>query len=609
MLAPETRVLLTDALKPPTGHRVELAVATTYSLDLTALLLAPMTFALHDEDMGEVDAIDPIKLLEAVRRHAEHTTVFVQAGAIAVPSKYHRLLTFAEDCVREVTAPREGSLFHPKIWVLRFADTAGSVAHRLVCLSRNLTFDRSWDTVLVLDEHDDECSDVPVSTAPLVRFVGALPGLVTRPLDDSRARQLASLQRSLSAVSLAAPPGVTAATLLPLGFEWSDPFPFPTATRTAVISPFLDVPTARRISSSSPRPLLLSRAETLDRIGAGPLAGTDLFVLQRAAERDVGADLDEPAVTTGLHSVPEGLHAKTFIFEQRDHTTVITGSANATSSGMTGSVEFDAVLTGPTSTFGVDSFWADSKGGPGFARLCQPHSPPQEGLGADADEATTWEIEQYHALLATLGPVAEVIDLGDDGYGLRLLLADVPSPGITTVRPISLPDAGWARDIKQPPLEWLKLSLRDVTPLFAVSTTAGTGAARTTAAAVLTAQLRGDPEHRRRDALADILRTQDDVLRYLAFLLGDAALTGGVGTEGHGSWLKFNGPGGTRDDIVLFEPLVRALADGGPALARVASLHQELAKLPNVAELIPDGWDELWDAVWSAHLQSTKALT
>src|SRR5699024_12716825 len=48
-LTPETRVLLTHALRPPAGHHVATAVGTTYSLDLTALLLAPMSFALFDQ--------------------------------------------------------------------------------------------------------------------------------------------------------------------------------------------------------------------------------------------------------------------------------------------------------------------------------------------------------------------------------------------------------------------------------------------------------------------------------------------------------------------------------------------------------------------------------
>jgi hypothetical protein len=202
-----------------------------------------------------------------------------------------------------------------------------------------------------------------------------------------------------------------------------------------------------------------------------------------------------------------------------------------------------------------------------------------------------------------------VTDRAEEGYGLRLLLADEPSPGTTTVRPVSLPEAGWTRNIDQPPLEWHKLGLASITPLFVVSTTAGAGSERSTVTAVLTAELRGDPEQRRRDALADILRTQGDVLRYLAFLLGDPALLTGTGAAGGGSWLFGDGPVGTRHDIVLFEPLVRALADGGSALARIASLHDELAKLPNADELVPEGWDELWSAVWSAHLSHSGGST
>jgi hypothetical protein len=604
VLAPVTRVLLTDALQPPAGYRVDVAVATTYSLDLTALLLAPMTFALHDDDLGDLDAIDPIKLLEAVRRHAEHTTVFVQAGAIAVPSSYRRILTFTEECVHEVTAP--GGLFHPKVWILRFSDAAGTLSHRMVCLSRNLTFDRSWDTVLVLDQPDGESIDAQINTAPLARFLGELPRLVTRPLSEARAEQIQSLGLSVQTVSLTAPPGFTAGALLPLGFSWSEKFPLPESVRSATLSPFLDATTARRLGTSSRRPLLISRPETLDRLGAGPLEGIELFVLQRAAEREVGADLEDSTISSSERSVPEGLHAKTFVFEQGRETTMITGSANATGAGMSANVEFDVVLTGPSTSIGVASMWDGSREAPGFSQLCQPYSAPDVAVNPADSEATGWAIEQYHAQLAVHGLVAAVTALLDDSYRLELTLPSIPSPGVTTVWPITLPAATWSRDIGQMPVAWQPLSVGSITPMFVVSTTAGTGAARCTVAAVLTAELVGDPEHRRRDALADVLRTQADVLRYLAFLLGDAALSGGVSLGEPGSWLFGDGPGGFRHDIVLFEPLVKALADGGGALKRVASLHEDLVKLPNGAELVPEGWEELWQAVWSAHLQHAE---
>ena len=48
MLQPDTRRLLTDALRPPSGFHLDAAVATTYSLDLVSLVLAPLAMAAHD---------------------------------------------------------------------------------------------------------------------------------------------------------------------------------------------------------------------------------------------------------------------------------------------------------------------------------------------------------------------------------------------------------------------------------------------------------------------------------------------------------------------------------------------------------------------------------
>ena len=44
MLQPTDRRLLFDALAPPTGFKLDFAVGTTYTLDLFALLSAPVAF-------------------------------------------------------------------------------------------------------------------------------------------------------------------------------------------------------------------------------------------------------------------------------------------------------------------------------------------------------------------------------------------------------------------------------------------------------------------------------------------------------------------------------------------------------------------------------------
>lgn len=615
MLAPETRLLLTEALQPPAGYRVDVAVATTYSLNLTAMLLAPLTFALHDEDVRDLDKVDPLRLLDAVQRHAEHTTVFAQAGAIAVPSSYRRILTFTEECLVEVVASKtvalrggktRPALFHPKVWALRYVDDLGGTHHRFLCSSRNLTFDRSWDTLLILDEADRDGDVATVDPSPLARFLGELPNLATRPLSDQRQEQISGLCVSLGAARLAVPEGFSTADLLPLGFPWSESFPLPSATRSLLISPFLDATTARRFSRAAHKTRWLSRPETLDRIGADPLQGTETFVLQRAAEREVGEDQDDAPTVLGEASVPEGLHAKTFLFENGSDTTVITGSANATTAALTSNVEFDVVLSGPTKVVGISTSWEGTKEAPGFERLCQPYTAPKDPEDAAAAEETSWEIQAFHARLAQAPPVAYVESTLSDTFTLRLELPDEPSPGSTTVRPVTLPEAGWTRAVAGGELAWKGLGLGSVTPLFVVTTTAGSGPSRCTIACLLTAELHGDPAERRRDALTDFLKNQADVLRYLMLLLGDTTTEEGSGTGDGAGWL-LNGPGGMRDDVIVFEPLVRALTLGGAALERVAKLHHDLQELERDTPLLPEGWEELWGAVWEAHQQKLQA--
>src|SRR5687768_1734163 len=77
MLDPEGRHLLLDALRPPPGHELDLAVGTTYTLDLYALLSAPVAFAMFDREAEDgTPRLDPIAALQALRRYAGRITMF-----------------------------------------------------------------------------------------------------------------------------------------------------------------------------------------------------------------------------------------------------------------------------------------------------------------------------------------------------------------------------------------------------------------------------------------------------------------------------------------------------------------------------------------------------
>ena len=70
MLTPRSRRLLFEALRPPAGHSLSRAIGTSYTLDLMALLTAPLAFTFFDHDDGRPIA-DPLALLQAVRSNAD----------------------------------------------------------------------------------------------------------------------------------------------------------------------------------------------------------------------------------------------------------------------------------------------------------------------------------------------------------------------------------------------------------------------------------------------------------------------------------------------------------------------------------------------------------
>ncbi len=68
------------------GMILDQAIGTTFSLDLMTLLTVPLAFALRDiEDDDGGPMQDPLALLEAIRRYAERTHIFCQAGGIYLP--------------------------------------------------------------------------------------------------------------------------------------------------------------------------------------------------------------------------------------------------------------------------------------------------------------------------------------------------------------------------------------------------------------------------------------------------------------------------------------------------------------------------------------------
>ena len=138
-----------EMLIPPEGYTLTRAVAATYSLDLNTLLSIPIAL-FYAQTLEGIGSGERIQLLEAIKRCPDVLRVYHQQGRISVPKKHNRLYGLLESCVIGIPPNGVYSSFHPKVWVLRYEAEEAPTRYRVIVLSRNLTYDRSWDVATSL---------------------------------------------------------------------------------------------------------------------------------------------------------------------------------------------------------------------------------------------------------------------------------------------------------------------------------------------------------------------------------------------------------------------------------------------------------------------------
>jgi len=611
MLEADDLCTLLDSLRPPAGYQLDRAVGTTYSLDLYALMTAPLAFALFDAETSADDgATDIAALLEAIRRYSERIDVFCQAGQIALPANYRPIVAYLEGCVHGVATRARNRVFHPKVWVLRFVSSSGPAMVRLLVLSRNLTFDSSRDSVLRLDGLvGRRRAEVRERNAPLARFVRELPRLAVHPLDPEKRAEIDSVANELLQVDFELPPNFHDLHFWPLGIGRGSVWPFSgrEAERKIVVSPFLSATTLARLGTAGS---LVSRAESLDAIDADRLSTFgQAFVLTDEVAGDVpDAVSSKPTVEETIAEAPgsslRGLHAKVFVFDSGRNAHVFTGSANATNAAFGGNVEFLVELVGARKRCGVDAL-LDGTGGVGFGELLEPYDP--EAAGAkDVDDALEAALDQLRRAIAVLPFDAIADDPGDEQYQLTLRAAG-ESPltvdGVARCWPITLGRAAGVplERVWQGGAHW-KVSTEGLTAFFAIELELKEARKRARVDFVVRASLMGAPNDRLDQLLVRLLRTRGDVLRYMLFLLAgdDHALASLRGVSGEIEAGRGDGAVAGTLDLPLVEWLVRAVSRSPERIDHLARLITSLRATSEGRELLPVGFEDVWDAVWEA---------
>lgn len=615
MLAPENRSVLGETLRPPAGYELDRAVGTTFSLDLLSLLTVPVSFALFDLH-AEDGVPDPMATLEALRRHADRISLFCQAGRIQIPRDYQKLEVFVEESVVEVQAPGEHGVFHPKVWLLRFVSgDGGPVVHRLLVLTRNLTFDRSWDLVLVLEGPLGE--DRPNAFArnhPLGDFIAGLADLAQGDLAERHREAVELLASEIRRVEFELPAGFSEIAFHPLGIPGAGSWPFGGGLdRVLAVSPFLGPRAVRRLAEGSEGVALVSRPDALLELGPKPLEGwRDLYVLSQA-----GIDPEDSEGSSEPEDAREGdpiqgLHAKVYAADAGRDGRLWVGSANLTDAAFGANVEFLVELRGKKSVCGVDAILSSGESGQaGFLDLLEPWERPEEADEVDPERrAKERALEGARRTLASSRMVLRAAE--DETWSLALeSTEEIPLPeGAFGIRvwPITFKEAAGARELEAAAgslaagtlARWQGLEEASLTPFLAIEIRLEGFGER--ARFVRNLVLEGAPAERKANALLHLLDSREKVLRFLLFLLASEGGEAGLSLDPVG--LPPGTTGGRERpgmaEIPLLESLLRALAHEPEALRPVGKLLEDLRGSESGRELLPPGMEEVWDALWQA---------
>ena len=609
MLEPGQRRLFLDALRPPEGYTFDRAVGTTFTLDLMALLAVPLAFTFRDAQDGDGQlASDPLALLESARRHADRIVLFCHGGQTNVPRAGQSALAFIEQSVITALPPRQDgvpAVFHPKVWVLRYvvADQPDQpVRYRLVCQSRNLTFDTSWDASLVLDgELTAGLGQGCAVNRPLADFVRSLPALACEPISGAQQETIERVADELRRVRFNPPDGLALSRFLPFGIDRENPkFPDLEHRPLLVISPFLDGGLLRSVAARRPRTVLVSRREALLTAPAGSIAAFDEVYAFRG-----GLELEPEDAEVELLPLA-GLHAKIYVIDDGWDARIVIGSANATGAALGNpprNVEFMVELVGKKSRFGIQALLKPTREGDTgtFRGLIEPFDANEAGtVEEDADALELDRLLETAAVTLVKARLKAVVEPREnDRYILRLELGKAlelsPQIGSVYCWPATLPDTH-----RQPlgdGVEFAGLSLTELSGFLAVEAQASVHGKSGRKRFVRPIQVDGLPEDRLQRLLASMLRDRTRLMQLLWLLFSpDDDLS--FSEFSQFLWNDGIGVGSGPALTGLLERMLATLGSNPGRLDAVASLINDLRKTEAGEELVGADFDAIWEPLW-----------
>lgn len=336
----------------PEEYSLDFALGTTYSLDLETLAAVCFAFG-ADSEFSESMMNNPVILLNAFQKVSDRILVFSEPGQIHLPNKITKLDFLLEKMVVPVLLEKVGNRypsFHPKIWVLRYINFEGEYLYRLLVLSRNLTFDRSWDFCFTIDGKIDKKQSNGKEVSDFIDFlVQAIPETLTH--SEHKKSILAELSKEIRQVYFETNnKDFNNFIFMPLGIGKKS-YPiyeerllnrYKSFDELIVFSPFVSNEMMEEFNqngrnSERHKRTLFTRDFSLKKIGNRNLTNFDVYTIKDTiydGEEIISEDSEEEA-----GKQHQDIHAKLYQLDYKKEHYFYFGSANATYNGFNKNVE------------------------------------------------------------------------------------------------------------------------------------------------------------------------------------------------------------------------------------------------------------------------------
>lgn len=589
-----------QVLAPPDNYTLDFAIGTTYSLDLDALVGVCIALGLSEETDSDLMK-NPICLLEALRATGDKVALFCEGGQIHTPNNITSLYILLEKIVFQVsTSKRKGIAkypsFHPKFWLIRYVDETGTPLYRVVVLSRNLTFDRSWDVTFTMDGKVN--GQKTLKTSPVIDFVSYLTNSL--PSDENARAKLKKIRKIIRELPYVhfelnsrefedfefLPTGVKSTDG---GFHTTANKPFAPLFEDSfheilIMSPFLTnsvikgfIDRNKYINHTDY--MLFTRAMSLGKLNPNDCSDFRIFTM-----KDAVVDGESMISEEMQQTQKQDIHAKVYMVRKYSDTYLYLGSLNASHNAIKGDVEFTIMLKTKNRHLNMTKL-SESLFNGSEDNASNPFQEVKltDTIVIDDEQERQNILDNYIKEINRMKPTAKVI-CNTDNYDININFAKYESSKYTiTVSPL----LSNKTELISENVLFKSLLLTQLSEFYKISVSDEISSVQR----VIIIPTEGLPEDREKAVVSSVVKDKECFYRYIAFLLGDSYVLSAMETTNGSEFVERKNTHNISQIPALYEKMLQTAATAPERFKEI----EYLIKAVSADGVIPEQFEELYN--------------